>query len=366
MDTFGKIFKMTTYGKSHGPETGVRIEGCPAGLEIYLDEIQSELEKRRPGQSLVSSPRKEKDEVEILKGIINGKTTGELIELRILNKDVDLSGYRNLEYKPRPAAADFTWYKKYGYWYAFDRTGGRETASRVMAGAVAKKLLKKYNIDILAYSIEINGIRSRKSYYKDFDLIKLEEYKKTINSNSVRCIDMDVAKEMEEAIIKTKEEGDSVGGIVEVIALGVPVGVGEPNYNKLSADLYYGLGSIPAVAGIHIGLFDRVRKFGSEINDEFYIKDGEVKTKTNYSGGILGGISDGMPIVVNIGFKPTPSITKRQRTVNLKEMKETTIEIKGRHDPCIVPRAVPVVEAMTALVLADQMLLGGYIPRKTP
>jgi len=363
MNTFGKIFRMTTYGKSHGPEIGVIINGCPSGLKISLNEIQYELDRRKPGESLVTSQRREEDRVEILDGIIDGKTTGGFIKLRILNKDVDLSDYNKLKYKPRPGSADFTWYEKYGDWYAFDRTGGRETASRVMAGAIAKKLLRKYDIDVLGYSIEIAGIKSRKSYYEDFNLTKLEEYRKIIESNPVRCIDKHAAKEMENAIIKAKEEGDSVGGVVEAIAIGVPVGLGEPNYNKLSAALYFGFGSIPAVTGIHIGLFDRVRMHGSESNDEFYIENGKVKTRTNWCGGILGGISDGMPIVATMGIKPTSSIAKKQRTIDLQKMKEVTIEIKGRHDPCIVPRAVPVVEAMMALTLADHMLLAHYIPR---
>ncbi len=363
MNTFGKMFRMTTYGKSHGAEIGVIIDGCPSGLEVSLKEIQYEIDRRKPGQSLVTTQRKEKDKVEILNGIIDGKTTGKPIELRILNEDIDLEGYKELEYKPRPGHADFTCYKKYGDWYAFDKTGGRETACRVMAGAIAKKLLKKYDIDILAYSIEIAGIMSRKSYYKDFDLTKLERYKELIESNPVRCIDEGAARKMENAIVKAKEEGDSVGGIVEVIATRIPIGLGEPNYNKLSAALYFGFGSIPAVTGIHIGLFDRIRMHGSEINDRFYIKNGEVKTKTNYCGGILGGISNGMPIVASIGFKPTPSIAKEQHTVDLEKIEETTIKIKGRHDPCIVPRAVPVVEAMMSLTLADHMLLAGYIPK---
>jgi chorismate synthase len=354
---------MTTYGKSHGLDIGVMIEGCPSGLEISLNEIQHEVDRRRPGQSLIASQRKEGDKVEILHGIVNGKTSGEPIELRILNKDVDLSGYENLKYKPRPGHADFTWYKKYGYWYAFDKTGGRETAGRVLAGAVAKKLLRRYKIDIFAHSLEIAGIRS-KSYYEDFDLTKIEEYKRNIESNSVRCIDAKIAKDMENAILKSKEKGDSVGGVVEVIATSVPAGLGEPNYNKLNASLYYGFGSIPAVIGIYIGLYERVRMHGSKSNDEFYIKNGKVITKTNYCGGILGGISDGMPIVASIGFKPTPSITKRQHSVDLGKMEETEIEIKGRHDSCIVPRAGPVVEAMMALVLADNMLLADYIPKK--
>ena len=365
MDTFGKLFRITTYGRSHGPEIGVRIDGCPSGLEISLDEIQYELNRRKPGQNLVTSQRREEDKVEILSGIINKKTTGEPIELKILNKDIDLSGYKELEYKPRPGHADFTWYKKYDDWYAFDRTGGRETACRVMVGAVAKKLLRKYDIDIFAHSLEIAGIRTNKSYYEDFELTKIEKYKRDIESNPVRCIDMEVAEEMKNAILKAKEDGDSVGGVVEVIATGVPMGLGEPNYNKLSAALYFGFGSIPAVTGIQIGLYNRIKMHGSESNDEFYIEDREVRTRTNYCGGILGGISNGMPIVVSIGFKPTSSISKKQRTVDLEKMEEVTIEIKGRHDPCIVPRAVPVVEAMMSLTLADQMLLSGYIPRKS-
>lgn len=366
VDTFGKSFRITTYGKSHGSEIGVIINGCPSGLRISLDEIQHELNKRRPGQNLITSSRKEEDKIEIIKGIIDGETTGEPIELKILNKDVDLTDYEKLKYKPRPGHADYTWYKKYGDWFAFDKTGGRETACRVMAGAIAKKLLKKYNIDIFGYSVEIAGIRSKNSYYKDFDLTKLEEYRRFIELNPVKCIDSEIAKEMEKAILKTKKEGDSVGGVVEVVAVGVPEGLGEPNYNRLDAALSFAFESIPAAIGVCFGYFGRVGMLGSESNDVFYLDKGEVKTKTNYCGGILGGISDGMPIVASVGFKPTPSITKKQQTIDLEKMEETTIEIKGRHDSCIVPRVIPVVEAMLALVLADQMILSGYIPKKLP
>ena len=364
MNTFGKRFRVTTYGSSHGKEIGVEITGCPSGLEISLNNIQQELDRRKPGQSLVSSQRKEEDKEEILSGIINGKTTGETIKLRILNKDVDLSGYKELEYKPRPGHADFTCYRKYGDWYAFDRTGGRMTACIVMAGAVAKKLLEKYNIDIFAHSLEIAGIRSNKSYYQDFELTEIRNYKGLIESNPVKCIDTEIAKEMERAILKAKEKGDSVGGIVEVIANGVPIGLGEPNHNRLDASLSFGFESIPAAISTFIGNPERIRMFGSESNDQFYLEKGEVRTRTNYCGGILGGISNGMPIVASVGFKPTPSIVKEQQTVDLEKMEETLIRIKGRHDSCIVPRAVSVVEAITSLVLADHIILAGIIPRK--
>jgi len=360
---FGEIFKVTPDGSSHGLEIKTLIEGCPQNLPISLYDIQCELDRRKPDQSPVTSRRKEEDKVKIKSGIKDGKTTGGPIKLRILNKDRDLSGYKELERKPRPGHADYPWYIKTGDWYAFDSVSGRMTACIVMAGAIAKKLLERYKIDIFGHSIEIAGIRSKISYYNGLDLSKIEKYKKTIESNPVRCLDVEAAEKMVNAILEAKKDGDSVGGIVEVIATGVPVGLGEPN---LKVSLYSGFAYIPAEAGIAIGLSDRVRMRGSQSNDPYCIKNGKVKTVTNYCGGILGRISNGMPIVASVGIKPTSSISKPQKTVDLITKEEITIEIKGRHDPCIVPRAVPVVESMTALVLADQMLLAGNIPRKLP
>ncbi len=357
MNTFGEMFRVTTFGESHGKAIGCIVDGCPSGLKIEENDIQTELDRRRPGQSEVSTSRDEKDKVEILSGIFEGKTLGTPISLLIQNQDVDSEMYKNIRYKPRPGHADMTFIEKFGH---TDRRGGgrssaRETASRVAAGAVAKKLLDSVGIGIIGHSVEIAGIRAEP---KKID-------RKTIESNAVRCADTIAAKEMEAVILATKEDKDSVGGIVEVIALGVPAGFGEPVFGRLDADIAKALMSIPAVKGVEIGLgFEAARMRGFENNDEFAVRNGKIITKTNNCGGILGGISNGMPIVARIAIKPTSSIGKKQNTIDLKTMKETTIEVEGRHDPCIVPRAVPVAEAMMALVLADHGIRCGFVPRR--
>ncbi len=262
----------------------------------------------------------------------------------------------------RPGHADFTWKEKFHFvdYRGGGRASGRETASRVASGAIAKKLLLRFGIHVLAYSMEIAGIRAKLTEFKDIGKIR-----RIIDSNPVKSVDPVIARDMEEAILSAKEEKDSVGGIIEAIVLGVPPGLGEPIFGKLDADLASALLSIPAVKGIEIGGgFELARMKGSEANDEFFIEKGKILTRTNNSGGILGGISDGMPIILRIVVKPTASIARPQKTVNLKTMKETEIEISGRHDPCVVPRAVPVVEAMISLVLADHGLISGFIPRR--
>jgi len=367
-NTFGKLFRITTYGESHGNAVGCVIDGCPSGLEIKSEDIQKELNRRKPGQSVVTTSRLEEDKVEILSGIFEDKTLGTPISMVIKNKDIDSSKYLKIKETPRPGHADFAWREKFKHvdFRGGGRSSARETASRVAAGAVAKKLLENFGIEIIAYSVSIGNVGVDKHEKEKIENItELRELRNIIESNSVRCISPEKATLMENAILDAKCNGDSVGGIIEVRAFNVPIGFGEPVFDKLSADIAKALVSIPAVKGIEIGAgFELAKMPGSEGNDEFIIKDGKIKTKTNKCGGILGGISDGMPIVARIAVKPASSISRKQKTVNLKTLKPAEIEIEGRHDPCIAPRAVPVVEAMTAIVLADHGLRSGFIPRR--
>ncbi len=325
--TFGKIFKITSFGESHGVGVGVVIDGCPAGLEITREEIQKGLDKRRPGTSKLTSPRQEKDQVEILSGIFENKTLGTPIALLVRNEDVQSKSYDSIKDKYRPGHADFVYDAKYGF---RDHRGGgrasaRETLARVASGAIAKKLLATLGIEVKGGLAQVGTTNDP----KDFD----------------RIID------------DARQEGDSVGGVVEVVAKNVPVGLGDPVFDKLSADLAKALVSIPAVKGFEIGDgFSCVEKKGSENNDEMENVDGEIKTKTNNAGGIVGGISNGEDIVVRIALKPTSSISKDQNTVD-KDGNEVEISVQGRHDPCVAVRAVPVAEAMVALTLADHYLL---------
>jgi chorismate synthase len=350
-NSFGEAFRITTFGESHGSAVGVIIDGCPAGLELSETDIQRELDKRRPGQSGVTTQRSEEDVVSILSGVFEGKTTGTPIAMIVHNKDKDSSIYMDIKDKPRPNHADFTYFMKYGLrdWRGGGRASGRETVGRVAAGAVAKKLLAADGIEILGHTTEVFGIKSGD--------VSIDDIKSNAEKNPVRCADPEAAKRMEEAILKAKDEGDSVGGIVEVIALDVAAGLGEPVFDKLDGDIAKAVMSIGAIKGVEIGAgFEVSRRRGSENNDEFFIDGGRVTTKTNNSGGIQGGITNGMPLVVRAAVKPTSSIAKEQNTVDLSTMKQTTIKVKGRHDPCIVPRVLPVCEAMTALVLADHLL----------
>jgi chorismate synthase len=351
MNTFGRMFRLTTFGESHGPAVGAVVDGCPAGLELGPADIQAELDKRRPGQSAVTSKRSEPDRVEILSGVFEGKTTGMPIAMLVRNVDADSSAYDEIKDLLRPGHADLGFIAKYGLrdYRGGGRSSGRETVGRVMGGAVAKKLLSQKGVHVYAHTTSIYDVRAGD--------VTVEDIMNNPYTNPVRCADLNAAKEMEKAILMAKTAGNSVGGTVEIIALGVPAGLGEPVFGKLDADLAGALMGIGAVKGVEIGLgFMAAGVRGSEMNDEFYI-DGGIRSRTNHAGGIIGGISTGMPVVCRVAVKPTPSISKPQRTVNARTMQDAVIEIKGRHDPSIVPRIVPVLEAMAALVLADHMLL---------
>jgi chorismate synthase len=364
-NTFGKEFCVTTWGESHGPAVGCVVDGCPAGLGITREDIQEELDKRKPGQSDIVTSRKEADQVEVLSGVFENKTLGTPISLLIKNEDVDSSKYREFKDKVRPGHADLTWQAKFGLrdWRGGGRASARETVGRVAGAAIAKKLLREaLGVEVLAYTKEIGGIVAKDMRIEDLDHCKCREI---VSLNPIKALDLERAKEMEEEIRFVKERGDSVGGIIECVVLGVPAGLGEPVFDKLNADLAKAVCSIPAVKGVEFGLgFELARMKGSEANDEFVLKKGKIQTKTNRAGGILGGISDGMPIVLRVAIKPTSSISKEQMTVDMKKKKLAKLKIEGRHDPCVVPRAVPIVEAMVALVLADHGLRSGLIPRK--
>jgi chorismate synthase len=355
-NTFGTLFRITTWGESHGPAAGVIIDGCPSCIPLEEADIQKELNRRRPGQSDITTQRKEDDTAEILSGIFSGKTTGAPISILVLNRDVDSSKYENLRNIPRPGHADLTYELKYGFrdWRGGGRSSARETIGRVAAGAVAKKILALHDIEILGHVIELGGIRAKAA--------STEDIRENTEKNPVRCADPEAAVEMEAMIHTARSEGESVGGIVEIIATGIPAGVGEPVFDKLSAWLAKALMSIGAVKGVEIGAgFSSASMRGSRMNDPFAIRDGKVHAITNNAGGILGGISNGEPLVLRIAVKPTPSISKEQRTVDLGKMKDTKIKIQGRHDPSIPPRIVPVAESMVALVLVDMMMRGGFI-----
>ncbi len=351
MNSFGNIFRITTYGESHGPAMGVVVDGCPAGLEIDIGFIQKEMARRRPGQSDISSPRNETDDIEILSGVYNGKSIGSPISISIKNKDQQSKDYNSLENTFRPSHADYTYFEKYGI---RDHRGGgrssaRETANWVAAGAIAKMYLKTKGIYIQAFVKQIGNIAIDKNY-DSLDLNTTDNY-------ITRCPDAELDKQMQAAILQVKKEGDTLGGIIQCVAQNVPVGLGEPVFGKLQAALSAAMMGINAAKGFEIGSgFSSASMKGSEHNDVFENVDGNIITKTNHSGGVQGGISNGMPIYFNIAFKPVSSIKIPQHTVD-QEGKETMIEIMGRHDPCVLPRAVPIVEALTALVLADYYLL---------
>ncbi len=357
-NSLGKLFKITSFGESHGDLIGIVIDGCPAGLTITKADIQSELDKRKSGASTLATARKEEDRVEIFSGILGEHTTGAPICLVIQNKDIDSGEYRKSRFLLRPGHADYTAYVKYGGFNDFrggGRFSGRITASFVMAGAIARKLLGLIGAEVLAHTVEIGGIAARP---KDFG-----EIRENVAKNQVGCADLEAAEEMTKAIKRAKEEGDSLGGIIEGIALNVPVGLGEPVFDTIEGELAKALFAIPAVKGVEFGSgFSAARKRGSENNDPFTIRDGKIVTTTNNAGGILGGISSGMPIVVKVAVKPTSSIARSQQTVNIKQMEGASLVVRGRHDACIVPRAVVVVEAMMAVTLCDFAIRAGLIP----
>jgi chorismate synthase (EC 4.2.3.5) len=361
-NVLGERFMMITFGESHGKCIGVIVDGCPAGLPLQESDIQSKLDLRRPGQSIVTTQRREEDKVEILSGVFNGYTTGAPICMLIWNKDVDSKPYDMIKSKPRPGHADYPAYVKYKGFNDYrggGRFSGRLTAAFVMAGALAEKLLRyTLGIEIFAYTKEIGGISMSKDALDYIDEIKRNRY-----SNEVRCPDSSTAMLMRDAIVKARQEGDSLGGIVECIAINVPIGLGEPIFGALESDISRALFAIPAVKGVEFGSgFRAARLKGSENNDPYAIKDGKVVTLTNNAGGILGGLSNGMPLLLRVAFKPASSIAKVQRTVDIESMSNSEIVVPGRHDPCVVPRAVPVVEAMVAVVLADHAIRAGIIP----
>jgi chorismate synthase len=350
-NTFGKAFSITTWGESHGPAIGVVIDGCPPGLKLTEADIQLELDRRRPGQSEIATPRQEEDRVEILSGVFEGKTTGTPIAMQVRNKDADSSKYDIIKNMPRPGHADYTYQMKYGI---RDHRGGgrssaRETIGRVAAGAVAKKILARHDIEILAHVVELGGIKASP--------VQVDDIKANTESNPVRCADPKAANAMLERIKQVREDKDSIGGVVEILACGVPPGLGEPVFDKLDGALAGALMGIGAVKGVEIGTgFKAATMTGSQMNDPLEMQNEQVACSTNNAGGILGGISNGETIVCRIAVKPTPSIARSQRTVDMSDMSETNITIEGRHDPTIPPRIVPVAEAMTALVLADHLI----------
>ncbi|WP_106829636.1 chorismate synthase [Parabacteroides pacaensis] len=351
MNTFGNLFRLTSFGESHGMGIGGVIDGCPAGIELDMDFIQQELDRRRPGQSSITTPRKEADKVHFLSGLYEGKTTGTPIGFIIWNDNQHSSDYDNMEKVFRPSHADFTYQTKYGI---RDHRGGgrssaRETIARCVAGAIAKQILKEHGITIQAYTSQVGNIKLDGSY-QDYDLTLTE-------TNAVRCPDTEKAEEMQKLIAEVKSKGDTLGGIISCVAKGVPVGLGEPVFGKLHAALGGAMLSINAVKGFEYGDgFSSTLYRGSERNDRFYNDNGHINTRTNYSGGIQGGISNGQDIYFRVAFKPVATVLMEQQTVNT-DGEDTVLKARGRHDPCVLPRAVPIVEAMTAMVLLDYWLL---------
>lgn len=354
-NTFGERFRVTTYGESHGPVVGVVVDGVPAGLPLGAPDVQRELDRRRPGQSLISTPRAERDRVEILSGVFEGKTTGAPINMVVRNIDVDSRPYEAIKTRPRPGHADVAYWLKFGHvdYRGGGRAAARETIGRVAAGAIAKKLLKVKGIEILGHTAEAAGVAVGREVSPD-------EIRKHVEKNPMRCADPKVAEKMKKRVLEANAEGDSTGGVVEVIALNAPAGLGEPVFNKLDAEIARALMSIGSVKGVEVGVgFRATRMRGSEMNDPLTLRKEKIVAATNNAGGILGGISTGMPIVARIAIKPTSSITKPQRTVDIARMEEAELKLKGRFDPNICPRIVPIAEAMLALVLVDHMLRAG-------
>ena len=352
-NSFGKAFRITTFGESHGQALGVIIDGCPAGLLLSEEDIQKDLDRRRPGQSAIVTQRKEGDKIDILSGVFEGKTTGVPIALTITNKDQRSKDYNHIADKFRPSHADFTYTQKYGHrdYRGGGRSSARETAARVAAGAVAKKLLAIKGIEVYAYVSEVGHLKLAEQHNQmDRSLIE---------TNIVRCPDPQLAQEMETEIRRVKKEGDTIGGVVTGVISGSPAGVGEPVFDKLHADLGKAMLSINACKGFEYGSgFDGVRMRGSEHNDLFENKNGRIVTTTNHSGGVQGGISNGMDIYFRVAFKPVATIMKDQSSVNTAG-DPVTVSGKGRHDPCVVPRAVVIVESMAALVMVDHLLRSG-------
>ncbi len=350
MNTFGNIFRLTSFGESHGEAVGGIIDGCPPGIEIDIEFIQSELNRRRPGQSRITTPRVEGDKVIFLSGIFEGKTTGMPIGFMIKNENQRSSDYDHLKDVYRPSHADYTYQQKYGIrdYRGSGRSSARETIARVVAGAVAKLYLKQIGVSVSAYTSQIGDIKLENDY-KKYDLSKTEE-------TPVRCPDAEKAEQMIELIKQVQYKGDTIGGVVTCVIQGTPVGLGEPVFGKLHAALGAAMLGINAVKGFEYGHGFDVSKRGSELNDSFSNDNGKISTRTNHSGGIQAGISNGQDIYFRVAFKPVSTILMDQQTVDVKG-KNITIKAQGRHDACVLPRAVPIVEAMAAMVILDYYLL---------
>lgn len=352
MNTFGQLFRLTTFGESHGPGIGGVIDGMPAGIEVDLDLLQSELNRRRPGQSALTTSRKEADRVELLSGVFEGRTTGCPIGFLVRNENQHSSDYDNLRHVFRPSHADFTYQTKYGVrdHRGGGRTSARETIARVVGGAFAKMLLQQHGISVRAYTSQVGPI-ALEGTYADYDLSLVE-------SNPVRCPDPVTAEKMAQLIAEVKAEGDTIGGVISAVITGCPVGLGEPVFGKLHAQLGAAMLGINAVKGFEYGEgFAGVTARGSEQNDVFLPQEGGgIAVKTNHSGGIQGGLSNGQPIYFRVAFKPVATLLREQQTVD-DQGKTVTLKARGRHDPCVLPRAVPIVEAMAAMVIADNFLL---------
>ncbi len=357
-NSIGQRLVLTSFGESHGKSIGAVLDGCPAGLEIDEKEIQKMLDYRKPGTSIITTQRKEGDKVEIISGVFRGFTTGAPITMVIWNADQKSRDYENLKTKLRPGHSDYPAMVKYNHFNDYrggGRFSGRLTATHVMGGAIARKLLKvTLGIETNSYTSQIGKVKME----KEFDNKKI----KLIYKNDVRCPDENTAKKMKANILSARRRGDSLGGIIESITTNVPVGLGEPIFSSLESDLSKAIFSIPSVKGIEFGSgFEGSKLFGSENNDLYTINKGKIITKTNNAGGILGGISNGMPITMRIAFKPASSIAQKQSTVDIKTKKIVPLQVQGRHDPCVVPRAPPVVDSLVALTLADHALLAGQI-----
>lgn len=351
MNTFGTIYRLTSFGESHGPGIGGVIDGCPAGIEIDMAFIQNELDRRKPGQSKITTPRKEEDEVQFLSGIYEGKTTGTPIGFIIWNNNQHSSDYDNMKSLYRPSHADYTYQTKYGIRdpRGGGRSSARETIARCVAGAIAKLALRQTGISIQAFTSQVGPLKLEKPY-TDYDLSLTEE-------NNVRCPDPVRAAEMETLIAEVKAKGDTIGGVITCVAKGTPIGLGEPVFGKLHAALGHAMLTINAVKGFEYGDgFEAAYYRGSERNDRFFNDNGQINTQTNHSGGIQGGISNGQDIYFRVAFKSVATILMEQQTVNM-EGEDVLLKARGRHDPCVLPRAVPIVESMTAMTLLDYLLI---------
>jgi len=350
-NTFGHLFRITTWGESHGGAVGVIVDGCPPNLKLTEADIQPDLDRRRPGQSKIVTPRREPDVVQILSGTFKGKTLGTPICMLVKNEDARPEAYAEMEKKFRPSHADFTYFAKYGIrnWQGGGRASARETVGRVAAAAIAKKILReRFGVEVLSYVKQVQRIIAKVNP----DKVKFKD----VESNIVRCPDKPAAAKMISLIQRMRKQGDSVGGIIEGIARGVPAGWGEPVFDKLEADLAKAMMSLPASKGFDVGSgFNGILLTGSQHNDPFRARNKKVFTTTNFSGGIQGGISNGQTIFFRVAFKPVATILREQDTVDV-QFKNTKLKARGRHDPCVLPRAVPMVDAMTALVLVDHAL----------